>query len=215
MLTVVCVFVEANVPFTPDYVTKLRSMVSRNLSAKHQFVCFTDRPRLLPDVHCVEIPKPQGIPGWWSKLEIFNLRHGLRGPTLYLDLDVLVMRELDPIVRPNNPAALFVPHDGDFNGRNGLSVVKKYNSSVMYFRDVQDFSELYDRWTPEVAKRLWGDQDWIGEQCPSEVVLPLRWFPRISQCTRSSLGDARVVLCKKPKNHDAARVMPWVKEVWQ
>jgi hypothetical protein len=46
--------------------------------------------------------------------------------------------------------------------------------------------------------------------------MPLAWFPRVSQIEDGPVpADAKVVLCKKPKNVIAARRWPWVQEAWQ
>jgi hypothetical protein len=217
---VTCVWVEANVPFTAEYVYKLRNMVRRNLPTQHRFVCLTDRPEQLPGIETLKIPKPQGMFGWWSKLELFAPEHAwfFGGETvLYLDLDVLVVGSLmllGELVEP--PTLTLVPDQGTFQGSGSRRVIKQYNSSVMLFRS-GEHSELYSRWNKDVTLRLWGDQDWIAEQLPNQLTMPARWFPRIStiEANVSKLAGARVVLCKKPKNHDAVALWPWVKEIWR
>ena len=95
-------------------------------------------------------------------------------------------------------------------------VIKRYNSSVMLFR-AGEHAELYTRWNKEVTLRLWGDQDWIAEVLPNQVTMPARWFPRISSigANLDKAKGARVILCKRPKNHIAAAMWPWVREVWK
>jgi hypothetical protein len=92
--------------------------------------------------------------------------------------------------------------------------VKRFNSSVMVW-DAGTQNHIYDRFLPGVPLRLWGDQDWIGEQCPDAEAMPVAWFPRLSELngTRPSV-EAKVVLAKKPKNIIAAKMMPWFKEAW-
>lgn len=222
-MIVSCVWVKGNVPYTAEYVFRLRSMVAKNLPIDHEFCCLTDRPEELEKLSCVAIKiptPPPGQAGWWSKLELFNRRHGLRGEGLYLDLDVLIVQSILPVVNFSRASTMaLVPHAGDWNGRNGLKVVKKYNSSVMRFRH-DDCFDLYERWRPQVARQLWGDQDWIGQQRPGEEVMPLEWFPRLSQidCSqgrRAIPGAAKVILCKSPKNDDAARRWRWFDEAWR
>jgi len=220
MTTIVCVWVQGNVPYKSEYVFRLRSMVLAQLSWKHEFVVLTDQPLAvnLPGIRPIRIPSPNGIPGWWSKLELFNPQHGLKGPGLYLDLDVLIPSSIDPLFEYLDEFTL-VPHAGNFGGRGKLKVVKRYNSSVMYFDDMAAYSELYTNWSPKVAGRLWGDQDWIGEQLPWQQTMPLKWFPRVSQLDLS-LGpnnidpDAKVILCKKPKNHELVKTWRWVDRMW-
>jgi len=217
MLTVACVWVEANVPFTPDYVWRLRAMVRKHLSVPHRFVCLTDRPSLLLEQNCdvIEIPKPQnGNAGWWSKIELFSPHQWLYGPVLYFDLDVLIVNSLELIAGLKTDLAL-IPHAGAFEGRGGKRVVKRYNSSVMRF-EAGKHPELYTDFNASVTRRLWGDQDWIGERLPNQTTMPLAWFPRISEIhnpPKWPLGT-KVVLMKRPKNHIAAMQWPWFDEAW-
>lgn len=217
MLTVACVFVQGHVPFTTEYVVKLRSMVKRNLTLGHDFVCLTDRPAYLPaDMDRIVIDTPQGVYAWWAKLNLFDSARALHGRVLYLDLDVLVVNPLDPIVGYPAPFAL-VPHAGDFNGKGDKKVVKRYNSSVMVFEAGQ-YPQLYRNWNYKVAQRLWGDQDYIGESLPDLATMPRAWFPRLSQIDASgltSVPEAKVVLAKRPKNVEAAVKWPWFKEAWR
>lgn len=211
-LTVASVWVKGNVDYGVEYVTKLHGMVSRHLSRPYRFVCLTDRPEQLPEgVEGIRIKPHPGLFGWWSKVELFNPQHALTGRVLYLDLDTLVVDALDPIVDyPEAFAA--VPHAGTFNGKNGLQVVKRFNSSVMAW-DAEKYRYIYNNWVPKVAKRLHGDQDWIGEQNPFGHVMPALWFPRMSEGW-PVLPAAKVVLCKKPKNTLAARTLPGFAEAW-
>ena len=67
-----------------------------------------------------------------------------------------------------------------------------------------------------VAARLHGDQDWIGEQRPDALQMPVEWFPRISELNGLlPKAGTKVVLCKKPKNSIAADLYPWVNAAWR
>lgn len=215
MLTVACVWVNANVPYTVEYVTKLRAMCRRWIDRPFRFVCLTDRPWLLPDsIERVVIQLPKGMKGWWGKIELFNANRRLGPRVLYLDLDSLIVGSLDAIIDFPAPFAL-VPHSGSFNGKDGLAVVKRFNSSVMVF-DAAVTYRLYDDWTPSVTKRLHGDQDWTGEQMPHAAAMPLEWFPRISELQeRGPTPEAKVILAKTPKNIEAAKRWPWARQAWE
>jgi hypothetical protein len=230
MLTVACVWVRGHVPFGVEYVERLHAMARRAIGRPFRFVCLTDRPGELPaGVEPIVISHPKGLKGWWAKVQLFNPAYFERGRVLYLDLDVLLVGALDDVI--DYPAAFaLAPHAGTFEGKDGLAVVKRFNSSVMVW-DVAWPLEVFTRWTPAVAERLWGDQDWIGELLPDAHAMPAVWFPRLSQCLRVSPmpagqplaeprwagvpKDARVVLCKKPKNVEAARRWPAVEQLWR
>jgi hypothetical protein len=215
MVTVVCVWVHGHVPFSPFYPIKLRSMVRRHLALKHRFVCLTDRPQALPkSMETVRIWHPPRLKGWWSKLRLFDPTTPLTGRVLYLDLDTLIVDALDPIVDYPAPFAL-IPTAGTFEGHGQKKVVKRFNSSVMVW-NAGEQTDLYTRWKSDVARRLWGDQDWIGERKPEAAMMPLEWFPRLSAVRGpEDFGAGKVVLCKIPKNVKAAADWPWVRERWQ
>ena len=92
--------------YTPEYVNRLYAGVKRNLNLPFRFVCVTDDARgLNPNVEAVPFPPDPQVPGtvatrpWpniFAKLAFF--RDGfadLKGPTLFLDIDLLVTGPLD------------------------------------------------------------------------------------------------------------------------
>jgi hypothetical protein len=214
-VTVACVLVHGHIAFSTDYVARLYSMVTRHMDRPFRFVCLTDRPqaRMPPGVEAIRVSLPPKLKGWWAKVNLW--KPGLfEGRVLYLDLDVLVVSSLAPVV--DFPARMALVPDGapNFQGRGAQKVVKRYNSSVMAW-DAEVGTNLYSDWKPKIAGRLWGDQDWIGEQMPNEETFPPEWFPRLSATRPPWPDEAKVILCKCPKNHDAARQWPWFKEAWQ
>jgi hypothetical protein len=213
MLTVACVWVNGHLPYPMEYVEKLHAMAKRHISRPFQFVCLTDRPGKVPaGVRAIEIPNPNPLKGWWSKVELFSPGRFI-GRVLYLDLDSLIVADLDPVITFPAPFAL-VPHAGTFNGKGGLQVVKRFNSSVMVW-DAGSIDFLHRTWTPAAAQVLHGDQDYIGMMAPGAAVMPAEWFPRMSEFAWPNVPkDAKVVLCKKPKNADAARVLTGFAEAW-
>lgn len=216
ILTIACVLVRGHVKFSVAYVEKLASMARRFADRPFRFVCLTDQPNEMPaGVDAIAIRTPSGIKGWWAKLELFNPAHKLTGRMLYLDLDTLIVSSLAPIADFDAPFALIPDAAPNFKGTSTHAVVKHFNSSVMVW-DAGLRPDLFVKWTPSVADRLWGDQDYIGEQAPDAATMPLEWFPRLSQIRDGEIpSEAKVILAKKPKNEQAAREWPWFRERWQ
>jgi hypothetical protein len=216
MLTVACVFVRGHVPFTVEYVAKLRAMTAKHLARPHRFVCLTDRPDWMPDgVEPIEVPPvPAKVFAWWAKVSLFNPSFDLGDRTLYLDLDVVIVDALDPIVDFPAPFAL-IPDAGTFKPKTSHAVVKRFNSSVMVF-DQGAGLKLAGCDVRKASQRLWGDQDLIGEQLPDLATMPLEWFPRLSALKEHPpTPPAKVVLAKVPKNHVAADLYPWFGHAWR
>jgi hypothetical protein len=214
-LTVACVLVQGEVAYTPEYVLRLRAMVTRWMDRPFEFVCLSDQPRLLPsDMNTVPIQKLSGF-AYWSKLELFNPARQWSGRVLYLDLDTLIVAPLAPIV--DYPAEFALTDDPTGKARTrdafGRQIVRRFNSSVMVWNGGTQ-TYLYEGWTPADADRLSGDQDYLAEQCPDAVGMRREWFPRLSEVTGPPFGEAKVILSKVPKNHSAVDRYPWFAPLW-
>lgn len=99
MVNVICM--KWGTKYGPEYVNVLRRMVARNLKQPHRFVCFTEHPEGLdPEVEVMPLPVCR-VPDRpeiqaWRKISLFTPELGLTGPTLFLDLDVVITGPLDP-----------------------------------------------------------------------------------------------------------------------
>lgn len=220
MLTVVCLFVAGEYPYTAEYVTRLHAMVTRWIDRPFKFVVLTDQPWLFTSpIETVPIVRLAGF-AYWTKLELFNPARQWSGRVLYLDLDVLIVAPLAPIV---DVAADFAITDDPGVARQqrmrdsyGRQIVRRFNSSVMVWDgDVAKYTKLYANWTPATAARLSGDQCWIGEQLPLAETMDRAWFPRLSELNgKPPQPPAKVVLCKVPKNIIARQLHPWIAPLW-
>lgn len=213
-VTVTCVYVQGEVPYTVEYVVRLRAMVTRWIDRPFRFVCLTDQPWTMPaDVESIPIAKLHGF-AYWSKLELFNPKRQWTGRVLYLDLDTLIVAPLASILDSPGFAITADPVGREGRDAFGRQIVRRVNSSVMSW-DGGTHTELYTDWTPAVADRLSGDQDFIGERVADAVLLPREWFPRISELRgQPPSKTAKIVLSKHPKNHIAAQQWPWFREAW-
>jgi hypothetical protein len=85
------------------FINKLYGMVKRNITPPFTFTCFTDsREGLNPEILCEELPPlgienmPTNTMGIWQKSRLWGPTLGsLRGPVLFLDLDLVIVGSLD------------------------------------------------------------------------------------------------------------------------
>jgi hypothetical protein len=87
MLTVACVL-RKSPDYDVDYVEKLLAGVARHMREPYRFVCLSD-----VEVPCDRIPLQTNWPGWWAKIELFNLAP----PVLAFDLDTIITGDLSEI----------------------------------------------------------------------------------------------------------------------
>ena len=103
--------------YGPEYVNHLREGVSRHLARPHRFVCFTDDATgLAPGIEAMPLPDLGLPPGHtdtrWQKLAVFReTLADLRGPTLFLDLDLVIVDDLAPFF--DLPGRFFIVRDDD------------------------------------------------------------------------------------------------------
>ena len=154
--------------YPPVYVQRLKAMVERHLPVTHRFVCLTSHQ--IAGVDTVE--PPTDWPGWWQKLSLFSVASG---PSLYLDLDVLVDGDLSDIASYSRHR-LAMPLE--FGHRRHRAA--RWNSSVMVWDGmlrsppegfdpallVQAEAEGHCRYGPE---RLWGDQEYLTRHHADEI----------------------------------------------
>jgi len=158
MITVACVFWGDK--FSEDYVYNLKSMVERNTTVPHQFVCFSDRE--LEGIKTAKLIS--GYQGWWNKMQMFNTDFRLGNRVVYLDLDTLIVGNIDWLLE----------YDGMFMGIEDLGAVNEHQpelkgrlqSGVMAW-DYRLNSHLWNRFTSSgESQRYRGDGEYLNHIVP-------------------------------------------------
>ncbi|MGY0504045.1 hypothetical protein [Luteimonas sp. e5] len=134
MANVLCI--KWGTKYGPEYVNRLRSMVRRHLKRPHRFVCLTDDTRGIDaDIETFDIPKigiadfdarePWTFAHGWLKLTSFApTLHDLEGETLFIDLDVVIVGELDRFFE--QPGEFLVIREWDKSDGTGNTSVYRY-----------------------------------------------------------------------------------------
>lgn len=206
MLRVVCV--RTGTKYGPEYVERLRDMISRNLEhgTAGQFECITDQPETFPGI--VNQPA-EDLGGWWSKMGLFIPHRWPEGDRIwFFDLDTLITGPLDDILK----------YDGPFAALDDLVSPGSLQSSVMTWR-AGECDDIWQRWVSDgMPTPAGGDQVVIGQARPQFVRLQ-RQFPRSfvsykMSCQYGIPHGARVVCFHgEPRPHDVKS--GWVPQVWK
>ena len=193
MLTVACVEWGNYQGRGRDYVARLQAMAARHLTVPHEFRC------IRPDAVTGDLD------GWWNKVLLF--RPGLfKGRVLYLDLDTIVVGTLDELVR----------HKGLLHLDEWGWKEKVYGSGVMVW-DAGEHEEIYSRFTPAVAARLRGDQDWMTELGGWGALPPGICCSYKYHCAKRGrpAAGASVVCFHGPIKPHTLPEGHWVREYWR
>ena len=232
MLNFACVFYGdkySKPPTDPwSYVRNLYNMVERNLTIPYRFICFTDNIIIHKrkefkgkDIEFRQF-KRHDFEGWFNKLQLFSPQSELDGDTLYMDLDVVIMKNIDDMATIGE-SKNFVGMN-DFNPSSGL-----FNSSIMRFNNKYH----HVIWDKYIANRgnyqMPGDQDIISAiikshkdtlSFPDSWTQSYKWFNRegkryhIDKWTFEKDPNAKVcVFHGNPNPHESTQ--KWVKELWK
>lgn len=161
--------------YSAEYVNKLHSMVSRNLTIPHEFVCFTDdNTGLDKNIKTYNLPKLPVL-GWWFKVWFLSDELPFTGTLLFLDLDLIVFRNIDNLFyyRPDNDFIII----RDFN-RFARAGYDRMNSSVFRIK-IGSLKDIYQKFIGDIThwtKRLHGDQDFMFKEIHNHIFWPDEWI---------------------------------------
>lgn len=157
------------------YVDRLYNMLRRNLTRPVQLHVYTESTRAVPEPYIkhslipwkfADLPKRR----WWYKMQLFNPDQHT-GPILYLDLDVVIIKNIDWITKLSTNYFWGI-RDFKYLWRPTVYTV---NSSIMWW-DPALFKSVWKQFMqcPEInVKKYRGDQDFISGEIPTEK---LRFF---------------------------------------
>jgi hypothetical protein len=232
--------------YGPEYVNTLRNMVSRHLKRAHRFVCLTDDAQGIDsaiEVHPIPMVgfeefdqrKAWTFGHGWLKLTSFAPSlYDLRGRTLFLDLDIVIVDALDPFF--DQPGEFIVIREWDKSDGTGntscylytigahadaLDHLKKdYPQSISQVRNEQEYITHFVQAQGKLS--YWPDE-WcrsFKRHCMPGVIQS--WFsvPHLPE------GARLIAFHGKPNPPDAIagqsgkwyrRVAPtpWVKQHWR
>ena len=105
------------VTYGPEHVNVLRSMVRRNLSLPHEFVCITDDPAGLdPDIRVIPLwDDLRNLGGCYTRLKAFAPEMAeIIGPRfVWIDIDCVVTGSLDPLFSRTEDFVIWANGIGD------------------------------------------------------------------------------------------------------
>jgi hypothetical protein len=206
-LNIFCLWVGNKYPV--DYVIKLKNMLEKNVTVPYQFVCLTDRPHI-HKIDGIKFDKAfVTIVDSWCKLSLFvpQLKNlGYSGKSLYLDLDVVIVANIDKIIEEND----------DF------TIIQDwwrptFNSSMMIW-NIGNRDKLYMKFKKSDMIKHRGDQDHISEILAGDSTVKTFNPTMIQSYKANNLQNGIKKFTKiavfhgKPKPHECEG---WVKDYWQ
>lgn len=159
-----------------SYINRLYAMVARNVTPPFTFTAFTDSAEgVRPEVDCQPIPEmgemPEGTPGKWRKSALWSAELGdLKGPVLFIDLDVVVTGSLDPLFSHGDPNDVIL-------ARNAAKPFGRLGQTSIYRFPVGKLAPMQRVFLQDpqgVGERYRYEQFFVTENAPGGV----RFWPR-------------------------------------
>lgn len=237
MLAVACVLKkEEDSPYGVSDVHRLAAAVRRNLSMEHRFICLTDEPSESFETRLVNGIRPigqYGLPGWWSKILLFDHE----GPLLYFDLDTVIVGNLDKIAETVG-ASLHLLVLRNFYRPGVGSGILGWGEDISVADISADFCErcmkqprfISGKPGPSLrvnGKRFRGDQEWLAKylirknapyeffQDRSTEICSYKVDIRDKGLSEPPEGISVVCFHGYPRPYQVAEKEEWVKEHWE
>jgi hypothetical protein len=194
MINIVCVLKSnGKIGYDSSWVEKLKNSIQRNITVPYKFLCLSD-----VDVPCERVELELASEGWWSKLELF--RPGiLNGPTLYIDLDTVICKNIDEIIDrcKNEKFVMWIEPDTNVHS----SAMMYWNGNYSYLWDLYKSKSL-DHWKSIYGRPpLYGDQAIVSEHTIHKTFLdicPKEWFHIASKNdTTTNLSNIKILMFRK------------------
>jgi len=236
MVNVICI--KWGELYGPQYVNRLYAMVKRNLTLEHRFVCLTDdQTGLSSEIEVLPIPEiyvqPDKDVSPWRKLALFSTSIGeLQGKTLYLDLDIVIMDNIDCFFTYSDKFTIIENWTQKGRGIGNSSVycfkIGEFSNVLEHF--TENTKEVYEKYSNEqtyLSKHIGDIEFWPDEWCRS---FKFHSIPKgLSRyiLTPSPPKECRILVFHgHPNPNDAAsgnygsklrkyfHPSPWIEEYW-
>ncbi len=226
--------------FPALYVNRLYSMVLKNTSHPFRFVCFTeDSTGIRPEIEIQALPEldiPSNLPErGWRKLSVFAENFGnLKGTTLFLDLDIVIVDNIDDFF--TYPGDFLIAHDKHRPAR------LEGNSSVFRF-EIGQYPEILSYFIANftnIRQEVRHEQAYLSREIKKISNLnfwPDEWVPSFKyRCAPSRIkswftapsipSGAKIILFHGLPNppeaikgisgkwHRHIKPSPWIKDYW-
>ena len=182
--------------YPADYVNVLFNACRAAAREPFRFVCLTDDAAgLAPGIEALPVPdigltaREWTIGGVWPKLALYVADlHGLRGRCLFIDLDMVVLRDLDSFFTVDAP---YVGIDaGPAWGRPGNAAPPQLGTGIIAF-DLGTHAQLVEEFRrdkPAILKSFRTEQAFVASRLPDIQYWPEGWVISFKRKVRRPLG---------------------------
>jgi hypothetical protein len=171
------------------FINRLYGMVARNITPPFTFTCFTDnREGLHPGILCEDLPPlevdkmPVNTLGIWSKARLWGPKLGtLKGPVLFLDLDLVIVSSLDAFFETGKAEDVVMT-------KNQTTPFRRLGQTSLYRFQVGSLVPLLEKFQADpqaAADKYRYEQRFVTFNAPGGVTFfPRRWVLHFRQDCR-------------------------------
>ena len=159
--------------YPPSYVNTLYNMVERN-STDVKFHVITDSIKPGFNENIKQIVVTPLYKSWWNKVHMFRNDIGLEGTVIFMDLDVVILKNIDHLWEFEGDAFVIIQ---DFN-RCRIKDYHVRNSSVMKFHAGNEV-DMWDKFKDNPGKiqsSYQGDQNYVTAERKNCCIWPYEWI---------------------------------------
>lgn len=219
-----------------SYAKMLTAAIKRNITLEHEVLLLTDavyneyypliKEGIVDEIYMLS----HGLPGWWSKIELFRIP----GPVLYFDLDTVIVDNIDAVVETVLDLTNEIMMLKGFYRPDKCSGILGWNTDLtrvynLYIKDYlpkAKFSERHNALRMAVDNKTYrGDQEWLQRAFIDLHQVSIFIQDKLPGCVCSYkvniqqseiIPDGVRIVCfhGKPRPHEVKPVPKWIKVNW-
>jgi hypothetical protein len=186
------------------FINRLFAMVERNITPPFTFTCFTDnRAGLHPGILCEDLPPleiemPVNTRGIWRKARLWGEKLGnLKGPVLFLDLDLVIVSSLDAFFEIGDPGDIVM-------ARNQTTPLERLGQTSLFRFPVGKLLPLQEKFRADpqgVADTYRYEQRFVSRNSLGGIrFFPRRWVLHFRQDCRWPFPLSYIFAPRLPKD---------------
>lgn len=219
------VCLKSGTKYTSEFVNKLDSMLSRNVSAPYKLHCMTENPSgISPNIDIIPLPKLP-LDKWWWKMLMFDEKFPIESG-IFLDLDIIIQHDITFLYQPRYFMNILHTNWIDLDQQKKWTIGDNYkfcsvNSSIMCWNKYTKKHFIWEDFINNREKIMFlykGIDNWLESRHKKDIntyALDQTHTYSYWTCKQEYRENSSIILFDYNTIKQDKIDEPWIKKLWR
>lgn len=219
------VCLKSGTKYTSEFVNKLDSMISRNVSAPYKLHCMTEDPSgISPNIDIIPLPKLP-LDKWWWKMLMFDEKFPIESG-IFLDLDIIIQHDITFLYQPRYFMNILHTNWIDLDKQKKWTIGDNYkfcsvNSSIMCWNKYTKKHFIWEDFINNREKIMFlykGIDNWLESRHKKDIntyALDQTHTYSYWTCNQEYRENSSIILFDYNTIKQDKIDEPWIKKLWR